>query len=168
MAENVNVNAVRHPEWPEQYRTWMTLVEAADVLDIRYPGYVRTLCVGKGDKPAKIHAQKLTTGTRDRWALDPASVLSYRDNRGSFGDATRAGKRNAIVQFDSSHLSMEQIEEALTEEFGEAILNVKEPYRWKGKPKETDESDPEWHVAHVEDLIPEGDENEDDEGGIGL
>lgn len=171
MAKEVNVNEVRHPEWPEGYQTWMTLVEAADVLDVKYPGYVRTLCVSKGDKPARIKAVKLEYGSRERWACDPASVVHYRDNRGSFGQSSGGGtKRRAIVRFHVDQIGMEQIEEALREEFGDAIINVTKPYQYKPKNKkgEVEEDTPEWHVSHVNDLIPEDelDVDVDDEGDV--
>lgn len=171
-------NTVRHPSWPAGYENYMTLVEAAEVLGVKYPGYVRTLILPKRNeegeivKPAKIVAVQLQQGKQKRWALDPDSVDNYAANRGTFGATGRAGKRRAVVRFDNSKTSIEAIREILAKELGDALIEVAKPYQWKKKdgdePKDAKEEET-WRIATVDSLVPDIEEaEEDDDTGMDL
>lgn len=160
----IDTQEVRHPEWPEQFRTFMTIPEAADALDIKYPGYVRTLI-----KKERVEAVKLAQGGREIWAIDPETVQHYADNRGSFGRSTssRGGVRRIMVRVDTDMLPFNEALEKIREALGEAAESVRKPksyYKSKSKDDEDDgDEDEQWNV--VESLIPEEDEeSEDDEG----
>lgn len=164
MSENtqaVDVNEVRHPNWPEGYTNYMTVIEAAEALNFKYPNYARTL-VSK----EKLTGVKITLGKQVRWAIDPESVEHYRTHRGSFGSGRRGkgGVRRMLVRIDLTKTNAEEFARELEEVFGDKVLSAEKAYQGSSSSsddeEDSDEEAKEWKVATLDSLVP--DEEADD------
>ena len=111
-------------EFPERYKGWYRIADAAPAMGIAHAQYVRQLVQRKfqhedvvnpntGDTERAAH--KIDMGSYQVWAINPTTVESYHTRQ-----TTRSGLRRYLVRFDSSVVTPEALEAAIRQVVGAA------------------------------------------------
>lgn len=150
---------------PVEFKTWLSLKEAAKRMNLKYSQYVRRLV-----KEKKLRAVKLDFGFRTKWLVDPASCDAYV-NRTSRGFPVGPISRR-ILRFNNTLITDDDVTTALTTALGPSSLedgilhwSCEKPVQRKPRPKVKPEAPVDWTVKILEMYSP-GDSSDEAEAGV--
>lgn len=132
---------------PEEYRDYLSILEATGVLGFKHSQYTRRLlhesvaAIAEGGEPkfpwpedGRPLAIKLEMQGYEKWYIHPDSVAGYSPKASPIGGS---GMRRYVLRFQESLMDADAVAEALTAAFGDAGPDtwVLEPAYKPGKSK---------------------------------